>query len=66
MEENKDHFDIIEIQGESDMGEVVPHFDEFMRIKHFMERIRDRKILKDKLISVRTKKVSHMINLIFA
>jgi hypothetical protein len=57
LEENKENFDIIEIQAESDVGIVQHHFEEFIRIKHFMERIRDRAVLRDKLISVRTKKV---------
>jgi len=55
---------VIEIQSEPDLIDVVHHFDEFTIIKHFIERIRSRNILNDKLISVRTKKVCEGFNLI--
>jgi len=43
------------------MCDVQDDFNEFTRIKHFIDRIRDRQILKDKIISVKTKKVQKII-----
>ena len=47
------------------MCEIQDDFNEFTRIKHFIDRIRDRQILKDKIISVKTKKVEKIIFKIF-
>ncbi len=54
LEENKDFFEVVEIQGDSNEG-VANKTMEILRLKKMIELIRDNQYIKNKIISVRTK-----------